>query len=629
MTAGVAEEGTRQELVDLLHIILVQNAQEGDTDFTELDEFDYYYNQGGLSILEDKLHAILGSSVDSFIQLFFEDGPENDPEEALKQRRAKLIGVLRLFESEYQDKSESKFKDLSESVSSANASKLAEVCYKRLKELKGENEEESEGRFPEVSASSGPAALAKALMSLSSLVTVSDDMRRAAAAQRSDAFLRVFAGDLTEDEIDSGTQWVELDSFSGVNLGGAGKKKENTKALSALSYAIPSEVPAAFKNIKWSEIEYKPTATDSGEAVQDSSVLINYHSWYHMETGADYSGAVSSATSKLFFMETDKFFPFYNTYFNGIEHSNYIGVCEAAGVGPIVISIENKPTNDCVRVVIRTRRGEDRLVMSVKDMKSPMKESFRLLKAAFPDELGSVKFQRIKEESLCQELTSIESKLFSQKFKWGVLYCKNGQVDENEMFSNKTASEDFEEFLEFLGKRITLKGWKNYRGGLDVKNDATGEESIYTEFHDFEIMFHVSTLLPYHEDDAQKVERKRHLGNDIVVIIFKEGDQLYDPQTIRSEFNHVFCVVHKLNPGKKPAKYRISITVKEGVPVFFPLLPSPETVAQMDLTTLREFLLTKLVNAERSAQIYAPDFSQKLRRTRQNLYANLVKTYCS
>ena len=91
-----------------------------------------------------------------------------------------------------------------------------------------------------------------------------------------------------------------------------------------------------------------------------------------METGADYSGAVSSATSKLFFMETDKFFPFYNTYFNGIgngspsifpvrdsncsEHSNYIGVCEAAGVGPIVISIENKPTNDCVRVVIRTRR---------------------------------------------------------------------------------------------------------------------------------------------------------------------------------------------------------------------------------------------------------------------------------
>ena len=107
-----------------------------------------------------------------------------------------------------------------------------------------------------MSASSGPAALAKALMSLSSLVTVSDDMRRAAAAQRSDAFLRVFAGDLTEDEIDSGTQWVELDSFSGVNLGGAaGKKKENTKALSALSYAIPSEVPAAFKNIKWSEIE--------------------------------------------------------------------------------------------------------------------------------------------------------------------------------------------------------------------------------------------------------------------------------------------------------------------------------------------------------------------------------------
>ncbi len=34
-------------------------------------------------------------------------------------------------------------------------------------------------------------------------------------------------------------------------------------------------------------------------------------------------------------------------------------------------------------------------------------------------------------------------------------------------------------------------------------------------------MFHVSTLLPLHESDVQKLERKRHIGNDIVIVVFK------------------------------------------------------------------------------------------------------------
>ena len=32
------------------------------------------------------------------------------------------------------------------------------------------------------------------------------------------------------------------------------------------------------------------------------------------------------------------------------------------------------------------------------------------------------------------------------------------------------ASPDFEEFLQFIGERITLKGWDKFRGGLDVKS---------------------------------------------------------------------------------------------------------------------------------------------------------------
>ena len=48
-------------------------------------------------------------------------------------------------------------------------------------------------------------------------------------------------------------------------------------------------------------------------------------------------------------------------------------------------------------------------------------------------------------------------------------------------------------------------GWDRYRGGLDVHNNMTGNEAIYTLFEDHQVMFHVSTLLPYTKDDKQQV----------------------------------------------------------------------------------------------------------------------------
>ena len=110
--------------------------------------------------------------------------------------------------------------------------------------------------------------------------------------------------------------------------------------------------------------------------------------------------------------------------------------------------------------------------------------------------------------------------------------------------STEKLSPEYEEFLEFLGEKIQLKGWDKYRGGLDVKSkvffytnfgvslssitsaplinkdDTTGTHSIYTVHCGLSIMFHVATMIPFTAGDEQQVERKRHLGNDIVVIVF-------------------------------------------------------------------------------------------------------------
>lgn len=53
-----------------------------------------------------------------------------------------------------------------------------------------------------------------------------------------------------------------------------------------------------------------------------------------------------------------------------------------------------------------------------------------------------------------------------------------------------------------------------FRGGLDVSHGQTGSESVYTIHRQQEIMFHVSTKLPFTEGDAQQVERARNDDDD-------------------------------------------------------------------------------------------------------------------
>lgn len=75
----------------------------------------------------------------------------------------------------------------------------------------------------------------------------------------------------------------------------------------------------------------------------------------------------------------------------------------------------------------------------------------------------------------------------------------------------------------------------------------TGKYSVYTIYEGHEIMFHVSTLLPYSKDNRQQVERKRHIGNDIVNIVFvdtsegsdAEAHSSFNPACIKSQFTRI------------------------------------------------------------------------------------------
>uniref|UniRef100_A0AAQ4S216 GTPase-activating Rap/Ran-GAP domain-like protein 3 n=1 Tax=Gasterosteus aculeatus aculeatus TaxID=481459 RepID=A0AAQ4S216_GASAC len=220
------------------------------------------------------------------------------------------------------------------------------------------------------------------------------------------------------------------------------------------------------------------------------------------------------------------------------------------------------------------------------------------------------------------DLLVLEEQEGSVNFKFGVLFAKDGQLTDDEMFSNETGSDSFDKFLTLLGDAVTLQGWAGYRGGLDTKNDTTGIKSIYTVYQGHELMFHVSTMLPYSKENKQQVERKRHIGNDIVTIVFQEGDDAsssFKPSMIRSHFTHIFALVRY---NSQNDSYRLKIFSEESVPLFGPPLPSPPVFT--DHQEFRDFLLVKLINGEK-ATLDTPTFAQKRQRTLDMLIRSLYQ----
>ena len=66
---------------------------------------------------------------------------------------------------------------------------------------------------------------------------------------------------------------------------------------------------------------------------------------------------------------------------------------------------------------------------------------------------------------------------------------------------------------------------------------------MYAEQQGNELMFHVSTLLPYTPNNTQQLPRKRYIGNDIVTVVFQEPEAKPFIPNLKSQFQHVFIVV--------------------------------------------------------------------------------------
>lgn len=315
---------------------------------------------------------------------------------------------------------------------------------------------------------------------------------------------------------------------------------------------------------------------------------------------------------------------FYRKYFaNSKKTMNFLGSDPRYGSVAFSMCL----SADACRASFYTKYGTRQVSLPTTGLKfstaSIRSRKQQMLQQVLPKLDAQVNMKNLRQThhpDIHKELLSLEERQVCSGFKFGIVYIRAGQTDENDIFSNETGSEDWNEFLDLLGNRVALKGWSHYSAGLDVKGNTTGTHSLYTNWRGNEIMFHVSTMLPFHPDDPQKLERKRHVGNDICVVVFQDGNTPYLPATITSHFNHVIGAVQS---DKAVNGYRVGFSSKEGVPSYGPPLPSLGNVKKDDL---REFLLTKLINGETSS-LLAPAFAQKLVRTREALLNFFVQQY--
>jgi len=333
--------------------------------------------------------------------------------------------------------------------------------------------------------------------------------------------------------------------------------------------------------------------------------------------------------------ECEEFAKIYRNHFVGQEHFTLRAYDEVQG--PLIFSVkicdddveggQDDPRNsaylpESAQVIARLNSGSlHRYIHSSElDCSADIVPS-RLARYVVPD-LATDKFEPVFFPNATDLILQYDEHPIVNKFKFGLIYQKVGQTTEEAMFGNQTHSQAMKEFMDCIANIIPLADHPGYRGGLDTRYGQTGTYSLFEKFHGNEIMFHVSTFLPYVESDSQQLQRKCHIGNDIVAVVFQDGDTPFTPDMITSHFLHAFIIVQPIyNKDWITTRYKITICAKADVPQFGPTFPGGSNIIRKG-QELKEFLLTKLINAE-TACYCAEKFSKLELRTRTSLLANL------
>lgn len=171
--------------------------------------------------------------------------------------------------------------------------------------------------------------------------------------------------------------------------------------------------------------------------------------------------------------------------------------------------------------------------------------------------------------------------------KVGIMYVAPGQFDESEILRNSHGSPAYTRFLEGLARLINLRGQVDvYAGGLDPDEDG---EYAYAWWDDIgQILYHTATLMPSSIDE-QCTNKKRHIGNDFVRIVWNDSGKPYKFDTLTTQFQFVNIIIEPHSRGSIAA-YSNNLHENEYFKVVVQRAPG-----MIDFTPIGDF---KLISAE-------------------------------
>jgi hypothetical protein len=191
-------------------------------------------------------------------------------------------------------------------------------------------------------------------------------------------------------------------------------------------------------------------------------------------------------------------------------------------------------------------------------------------------------------EALTRALNMIDYIPSYETTKFALLYVSEGQKKEEQILSNTHGSPRYFEFLRELGEFVSLQEQRQhltrasslgvfadsspYTGGLDMSESLLdGEYALMYRDDICHIVFHVATLMPNLPSDQQCSNKKKHIGNDYVTIVYSDYGHPFDVNTITGQFNIIHIVIYPLEEGFNRVEVKLKQDSNMSLPAFGPL----------------------------------------------------------
>jgi hypothetical protein len=186
------------------------------------------------------------------------------------------------------------------------------------------------------------------------------------------------------------------------------------------------------------------------------------------------------------------------------------------------------------------------------------------------------------DETVTRALSVFDRNSTVDGHRIGVIYIGPSQSSEAEILANVTGSAAYTSFIGDLGTLTSLKGATFNTQGLDREFDSDGEYTYCWRDRVTEIVFHITSMMPTDlSSDPGCTNKKKHVGNDFVNIIWNESGQEFRFNTFPSQFNYVYIVITPsdspsfLDMRRTPGKYYYKVQVLSA-PGFPELSPASE-----------------------------------------------------